>query len=204
MKDRTKARLFLYAIVVCVIATFPSTAEAHLNSTGVGPIYDGLMHFVMSPEDLIPALALALWTGLRGASYGRRLLFALPCAWLLGGLTGLAASATNGGAVLSSIWFIALGALLAANINLSVRVAMILAVLLGLYHGYLNGTGMGISGYAAIALLGLVFAVFVLTALMAALVVKLRADWTRIAVRVIGSWIVASGLLLLGWALRNG
>jgi hydrogenase/urease accessory protein HupE len=81
---------------------------------------------------------------------------------------------------------------------------MILAVLLGLYHGYLNGTGMGVSGYAAIALLGLVFAVFVLTALTAAFVVKLRAEWTRIAVRVVGSWIVASGLLLLGWALRKG
>jgi hydrogenase/urease accessory protein HupE len=204
MNDRTTARLSLYTIVVCLIATHATPAEAHLNSTGIGPIYDGLMHFLMSPEDLIPVLALALWTGLRGVSYGRRLLFALPCAWLFGGVIGLAASATNGNTVLSSVWFIVLGALLAGNINLSVRVAMILAVLLGLYHGYLNGTGMGVSGYAAIALLGLVFAVFVLTALTAAFVVKLRAEWTRIAVRVVGSWIVASGLLLLGWALRKG
>ena len=33
----------------------------------MGPIYDGLMHFLMSPEDLVPALALALLAGLRGA-----------------------------------------------------------------------------------------------------------------------------------------
>jgi hypothetical protein len=40
-------------------------------------------------------------------------------------------------------------------------------------------------------------------ALVSALVIKLRPPWTKIAVRVIGSWIVASGLLLLGWAARG-
>ena len=62
---------------------------------------------------------------------------------------------------------------------------------------------MGLLEAAAVALLGLVFAVFVLAALAAALVVRLRADWTRIAVRVAGSWIAASGLLMLAWALRT-
>ena len=59
-------------------------AEAHLNSTGMGPIYDGLMHFLMSPEDLVPELALALLAGLRGAAYGRRAAFTLPATWLAG------------------------------------------------------------------------------------------------------------------------
>jgi len=48
----------------------------------------------------------------------------------------------------------------------------------------------------------LVSAVFALIALAAAFVVRLRAHWARIAVRVAGSWIAASGLLMLGWALR--
>ena len=43
-------------------------ADAHLNSTGMGPFYDGLMHFLMSPEDIVPVLALALLAGLRGAA----------------------------------------------------------------------------------------------------------------------------------------
>jgi len=67
----------------------------------------------------------------------------------------------------------------------------------------LNGTGMGQVGSAAVALLGLVFAVFVVIALAAALAVQLRAQWARIAVRVAGSWIAASGLLMLGWAVRK-
>jgi hydrogenase/urease accessory protein HupE len=33
--------------------------------------------------------------------------------------------------------------------------------------------------------------------------IELQASRARIAVRVAGSWILASGLLLLGWAVRN-
>jgi hypothetical protein len=59
------------------------------------------------------------------------------------------------------------------------------------YHEYLNGSGMRQSVFAAVAL-------------AAAFVVRLRAESTRIAVHVAGSWIAASGLLLLGWAVRRG
>jgi hydrogenase/urease accessory protein HupE len=194
---------FPFLLLLLAIFTLPAPAEAHLNSTGMGPIYDGLMHFLVSPEDLVPVLALALLTGLRGADYGRRALFVLPSAWLFGAVFGLTASATNGSAVLSSMWFLLLGGLLAADAKLSLRATATLAVLIGLYHGYLNGTGMGASGYAGVALLGLVFAVFVLVALAAAFVVRLSAEWTRIAVRVAGSWIAASGLLMLGWSFRG-
>jgi hydrogenase/urease accessory protein HupE len=156
----------------------------------------------LSPEDFLPVLALALLAGLRGAAYGRRALFTLPAAWLLGGLAGISATARNGNALVSAAWFLLLGGLLAADAKLSLRVTTAIAALLGLYHGYLNGTGMGQSGTAAVALLGLVFAVFVLVALAAAFVVRLHAHWARIAVRVAGSWIAASGLLMLGWAFR--
>jgi len=203
MKSRSLSRLRTCAISTLAVALCSEPAEAHLNSTGMGPVYDGLMHFLMSPEDLMPALALALLAGLRGVAYGRRALFTLPAAWLLGSLFGLTAAATNGSAVLSSCWFLLLGGLVVADAELSLRAMTALAVLLGLVHGYLNGTGMGQSGFAVVAVVGLASAVFVLTALAAAFVVQLRASWARIAVRVAGSWIVASGLLILGWSLRG-
>jgi urease accessory protein len=204
MKGTGNSRRPVYAAVVCTVTLCPAAAHAHLNSTGMGPIYDGMSHFLMSPEDLVPVLALALFTGLRGANYGRWVLFVLPGAWLLGSLLGLTSSTANGSAVLSSLWFLLLGGLLVANAKLSLHLTTALAALLGLYHGYLNGTGMGASVSVAVSLLGLVFAVFVLVALAAAFVVCLRVQWTRIAVRVAGSWIAASGLLLLGWATRKG
>jgi len=203
MTGATQTRLPLYAFVVftCFMCVLP--AEAHLNSTGMGPFYDGLIHFLMSPEDIVPVLALALLAGLRGANYGRRALFTLPVAWFLGGLAGLTAVTAVPHPFVAAAWFLLLGGLLAADAKLSMRLTTALAALLGLYHGYLNGTGMGQFGTAAVALIGLVFAVFVLIALAAAFVVQLRAHWARIAVRVAGSWIAASGLLMLGWAVRT-
>ena len=169
----------------------------------MGPIYDGLMHFLTSPDDLVPALALALLAGLRGAPYGRRAMFALPAAWLLGSLSGLSASLASAGTLAASIWFLLLGGLVVTDAKLSLRSMTALCALLGLFHGYLNGTGMGLSAPAIVAILGLAAAVFVLVVLVAALVVRFRAQWARIAVRVGGSWIAASGLLMLGWSIRG-
>jgi hydrogenase/urease accessory protein HupE len=194
---------FRLLLLLLVIFTSPVPAEAHLNSTGMGPIYDGVMHFLMSPEDLVPALALALLAGLRGAAYGRRASFTLPVAWLVGSLFGLTAAATTGSAVVSSLWFLLLGGLVIADARLPLSAMTALAGLCGLVHGYLNGTGMGQSGFAVVTLFGLTSGVFVLIVLASAFVVQLRAQWARIAVRVAGSWIAASGLLMLGWSFRG-
>ncbi len=203
MKGKTQSRLPLYAFVGFTFVMSVLPAEAHLNTTGMGPFYDGLMHFLMSPEDIVPVLALALLAGLRGASHGRRALFTLPVAWLLGALAGLSAVTAKPHPFIAATWFLLLGGLLAADAKVSLRVTTALAALLGVYHGYVNGTGMGQFDTAAVAILGLVFAVFVLISLAAAFVVRLRAQWARIAVRVAGSWIAASGLLMLGWAVRT-
>ena len=204
LKAASKSRFPLYAIVAFTVATSPLPAEAHLNSTGMGPLYDGLMHFVMSPEDWVTAFGLALLAGLRGATYARRALFMLPATWLVGGFAGLVAGTANATSAVPTVATIMLlGGLVAMDAKLSLRVVAALAALIGLYHGYLNGTGMGQPGAASLALLGLVFAVFVLVALTTALVAPFQAAWARIAVRVVGSWIAASGVLMLGWDLRG-
>jgi hydrogenase/urease accessory protein HupE len=204
--DEAKAemsRVLARAVILLAAALGCGAAEAHLNATGMGPIYDGLMHFLGSPEDLVPALALALLAGLRGAAYGRLTMFTLPAAWLLGSLFGLSATLTGASTLGASLWFLLLGGLVVADAKLSLRLMTALSCLLGLVHGYLNGTGMGLSVPSIVATLGLAAAVFVLVVLFAALVVQLRAQWARIAVRVGGSWIAASGVLMLGWSIRG-
>ena len=204
MNRANRFRLPKPAFVICTSLMYAFPAEAHLNSTGMGPFYDGTMHFLVSPEDLVPVLALAMLAGLRGAAFGRRALFVLPGAWLFGGFLGLTTVlATTGNAMLAAAWFLLLGVFLAADAKLSLRVTTALAAVLGFYHGYLNGTGMGQPGTGAVALIGLIFAIFAVVALAASFVVQLRAEWARIGVRVAGSWIAASGLLMLGWAVRT-
>jgi len=180
----------------------PTYAQAHLVSTGLGPFYDGVSHFLYTPEDLLPVLALALLAGLRGARSGRRVLFALPAAWLAGGLMGLAFSMISLPPALATLWFVVLGGMVAADARLSPTWLTALAVVLGLLQGASNGATMSEVRLGVLGIVGNAAALFVAVALVAALVVALRAPWSRIAVRVAGSWIVATGLLVLGWSLR--
>jgi hydrogenase/urease accessory protein HupE len=196
-------RMPLHVVAGLAVMACPALAEAHLNATGMGPVYDGVVHFLASPEDVAPVLALALLAGLRGAEHGRRALLVLPVTWLLGGLLGTMASATSGSPVSAAVAILLLGGLLAVDAKLSLGATAALAGLLGLWRGYLNGSGMAQLALAVPAFLGLASMVFVLVALAAAAAAPLRAQWARITVRVAGSWIAASGLLLLGWAARG-
>jgi urease accessory protein len=180
----------------------PVRADAHLVTTGLGPVYDGIGHLLMTPEDLVPILALALYAGLRGARAGRLALFVLPVAWLAGGLCGLGLGRASNAPV-PALSFILLGILVAADVKLPDGAVAALAAGLGLVHGFLNGPALAGAGPGALGLLGIAAVAFVLVALGAALVVSLKAPAARIAVRVAGSWIAAIGLLLLGWAFRT-
>ena len=179
------------------------TAEAHLVNTGLGAFYDGITHLALTPEDLLPVIALGLLGGLRGAAHGRRALFALPLAWLVGGLLGTQVPEASSPAFLPVVSFLLLGALLAADARVSAAVVTLIASLLGLVHGFLGGAAMARAELGAGAILGTVAAVFVLVALSAGLTASIRAAWARVAVRVAGSWIAAIGLLMLGWSLRG-
>jgi hypothetical protein len=85
---------------------------------------------------------MALLAGLRGAPYGRRAMFTLPAAWLLGSLFGLSAVSTGAGLLGASLWFLAMGGLVVVDAKLSLRSLTGLGALLGGVHGYLNGTGL--------------------------------------------------------------
>jgi hydrogenase/urease accessory protein HupE len=189
-------------VVTIALAAAPSTAAAHLVTTGLGPFYDGLSHLAMSPDDLLSALALALLAGLSGARAGRNVLFLLPLVWLLGGLFGLRMAQEVSLPLFSVLSFLITGALVALDRRPPLMLIVILTCGFGFFHGFLNGTAMNRAGGGFLALFGISVSVFLLVALTSALVVSLRKHWERIAVRVAGSWITAIGLLMLGWTYR--
>ena len=190
------------AIAIAVLSLLlPGRAEAHLPTIGLGPVYDGIFHLLLSPEDLIPVIALALLAGQRGAGSSRRVLWVLPVAWLAGGLIGMLIGASRGSAW-TCFSFLLLGGLIAASARISVPLITTFTVIIGLFHGCLNGSGFNRFNDGPYSLLGLAFCVFLVVALFTSFVIPLRRQWALIVVRVAGSWIAASGLLMLGWALR--
>ncbi|MET0620859.1 MAG: HupE/UreJ family protein [Thermoanaerobaculia bacterium] len=176
---------------------------AHLMTTGLGPFYDGLAHLFVTPEDLLPVLALSLAAGLRGPAGGRAALFVLPAGWFAGTMLGRLFAPHWIWPVFSALLTVAFGALAAIDRKLPTGVVAVLAATLGLWNGSWNGIELARSGTAAFGTgLGIACAVFIVVALAGALAAAVRALWARIAVRVAGSWIAAAGLFMMGWALR--
>jgi hypothetical protein len=195
-------------------------AHAHLVTTGLGPVYDGMSHFVHSPEEVFPVSALALFAGLRGPKPARFILFVLPAAWIAGGLgpaLGLAPTEFSGEIVTAAIFVLVggmlvteafhVGGMSAARMRVPHSIAIATALLLGLIRGDVDVTGFTSSdrmatGPGMLLLLGVAATAFVLTALAASWSLSLKAMWSRITVCVIGSWAAALGLLLAGWSIH--
>ena len=176
---------------------------AHLMTTGLGPFYDGLAHLFVTPEDLLPVLALSLAAGLRGPAGGRTALFVLPPAWLAGVFLGRLFSPHWIWPVFSAVLTIGCGALAAMDRKLPAGIVVLLAATLGLWNGSWNGIELARSGANAFGTgVGIATAVFFVVALVGAVAAAIRAASARIAARVAGSWIAASGLFMLGWSLR--
>ena len=188
-------------IAVLGLFFWPSSAAAHLVTTGLGPVYDGIGHLVMTPEDLVPVLAIALYAGLRGAAPGRRALFLLPLAWFAGGLLGVSIEGLPALPV-PAISFFVLGVLVAADVNLHQKLFTAVVVMVGFVHGVFNGVALKDSA-GILGMIGIMATLFVIVALVSALVVSLKQPWMRIVVRVAGSWVAAMGMLMFGWAMRG-
>ncbi len=185
------------------MATAPSAAHAHLVNSGLGPFYDGALHLLLSPGDLLGLVAAALLAGLRGARAGRLAVMMLPVAWFLSGLVGASLPPAPQLQWLSVLSFVMLGVLVAADLALPPLAVAAIAGAYGVLHGLLDGSALAAVGAGPLALSGIAATVAVVALLVCAAVVPLKAAWARTVVRVGGSWVAALGLLMLGWIVKG-
>ncbi|MGD9297194.1 MAG: hypothetical protein PVG47_07340, partial [Chromatiales bacterium] len=106
-----RAALFLIAGLLAL----PSAVQAHLVNSGLGPFYDGSLHLLLSPGDLLGLIAIALLAGLHGPKTGRLVTMSLPACWLLAGLIGMQLPAMIDTPWLTMLAFVAFGLLVAAD-----------------------------------------------------------------------------------------
>ena len=190
------------AALILLIAT-PSTAAAHLVTTGLGPFYDGALHLLLSPEDLLGLVAAVALAGLQGAKAGRIAVITLAAAWFMFSFISLNLTVGFDFPWLNIFSIIILGGLVAVNPTLPPAVVALLAGLYGALHGLLNGSALAAMDSGLLSIVGVSVTVLIIGLLCSALIVSLKETWTRIAVRVVGSWIAAVGMLMLGWMVRG-
>jgi len=185
------------------LPALPVVAQAHLVTSGLGPFYDGALHLLLSPADLLGLLAMALLAGLRGRQAARWTVVALPLAWLCAGLIGMQLPLVPDLAWVGIVSFMLLGGLVAADARLPSLGMAMLGVIYGTLQGLSSGAGLVAAGAGFTSLGGVVLTVLLLALLISAAVAPLQVFWARVAVRIAGSWVVAVGMLMLGWMVHG-
>ena len=187
---------------VAALAMLPRPALTHSAAPGVGDFYAGMLHPVTALEHALPFAALGLLVGQQGTERAYNAVLVFPVALAVGAyLTRLVPS-------LPGVWSVniasavLLGGLVAAARPVPVSLLHGLAVLFGLTHGYAHGDALAETARPSLFIAGLAVAGGLVLAYGIGLVMQLRPFWARVAVRVAGSWIAATGLLVLGLTLK--
>ncbi len=199
-QGQARTRITLAALAILLLT--PHVASAHLVSTGVGPFYDGVAHFFVSPMDLVVVIALGMLGGLAGQAAGRWVVRLLPLAWLIGAAIGIGTVQTNTGGWVGGATMLIAGLLVALNPARRAYVAPGIAALCGLVHGYLNGQSIDATNTPFTAAIGITASAAIVALLVSAFVHTRDTPWQKIAIRALGSWTAAIGLLTLAWHFR--
>jgi len=179
----------------------PSMAQAHLVNSGVGPFYDGALHLILSPMDIVRLLALCLFAGAQGPASARSIVLSAPVAWFLAGLAALVFGATATFDIANAVTLLLIGAAIAADLKLPQKIATALAAAYAGFLGFQAGVALQPDNADWVALLGTTAVAGAIVLAATALIASATAFPLRVGCRVLGSWAAAVGLLSIGWII---
>lgn len=180
----------------------PDLALAHVPFAGLNDLYNGLLHPVVVPAHLLLVAAAGLFLGKHGSKVVPPS-FLLFCLFTFGGL--VATIFFTGGVGEQYLLGVAaaIGLLIAANLRIPFFLCLIFAALTGFLLG-LDSTQTVLVGNAKFFSLlgsGLGLCFLFLYPLVFADYFGDR-NWQKIGVRIVGSWVAASSILVLALSLR--
>ena len=188
-------------VILAIGVLAPRLAVAHVPFAGLNDLYNGLLHPVVVPAHLLLVAAAGLFLG----KHGSRVVppsFLLFCLFTFSGL--VATIFYTGGIGERYLLGVAavIGLLIAANLRIPFLLCLIVAALIGFLLG-LDSTQTVLVGKAKFFSLlgsGLGLCFLFLYPLAFADYFGDRS-WQKIGVRIVGSWVAASSILVLALSL---
>ncbi|WFU75116.1 MULTISPECIES: HupE/UreJ family protein [unclassified Bradyrhizobium] len=192
-----------------LLLTGANAAEAHIVAARLGDFYMGASHPLTDLQDVLLWTATGLLAGTLGAARGRWLILVFP----LGLLAGLPFASLFGAAatqLADATMMLAIGMLLAAAAQVPTFVLCAIAFAVAVIRGAANGAELGPETDRLLFAAGLACAGYTVITLTMALTAVFRqttsdnsASWRAIAVRALGGWIAAIGLMMASLALAT-
>jgi urease accessory protein len=183
-------------------------ASAHIVSSRLGDFYAGALHPLTDLQDLILWTALGVLAGSLGAERGRLLILAFPLGLLTGLLSAHAFGAIAAGSALNAGMILLLGLLLAAAARIPTLLLCAMTFGLAVVRGAANASDLVPPTDRVLFAAGLACVGYVAITLVMALTVTFRRTdspmaWQGIAIRALGGWIAAIGLMMAGLSLTS-
>lgn len=177
-------------------------AHAHAAASGIHAFIAGVIHPLTDLEHLLPLLALGLLAGQRGLASAQGLIVAFPMVFATSATVALGLAGNPEMPVLNAASTLLAGGLVAWAIALSRSLLYLVALAIGAIHGL--GQGSGLAGASAAQFVaGATLAatlVFAYAFAMTATWLARGKPWRPVAVRALGSWIGAFGVITLALA----
>ncbi|OPY94569.1 hypothetical protein A5906_13485 [Bradyrhizobium sacchari] len=196
-------------IATAMLLSGGHAAEAHIVPARLGDFYMGVVHPLTDLQDVVLWTATGVLAGTLGATKGRWLIALFPLGLVAGLLLGrvLGAASTQ---LADAAMMLAIGLLLAAAVQVPTVLLSAMAFAVAVIRGAANGAdlapetdrvlfaaGLTCVGYAAITLAMALTTVFKRTNSDSA------TSWRAIAIRALGGWIAAIGLMMASLALAS-
>jgi urease accessory protein len=194
---------FPIAIAPLLLLLQAAPAHAHIVSIRLGDFYAGALHPLTDLEDIILWTALGILAGSLGAARGRWLVLIFPLGLLAGITVANASGSVLAGPVLNSGLILLLGLLLAIAPRIPLAGLCAIAFAVALIRGAVNAADLAPQNDRLLFAAGLTCAGYVMITLVMALAVAFMqsdsiASWRGIAIRSLGGWVAAIGLMMLG------
>jgi hydrogenase/urease accessory protein HupE len=191
------------ALAFLLLLASPGVALAHSPIKGLNNFYNGLLHPVFVPAHLLLMIALGLFLGQQGPKENQPAL----AAFLLATIAGLTTAWFSPGSGMEAILLVAAaaaGLLIAINPRVGLWGCAVITTLAGFLLG-MDSAQESLAGRDKLAaLFGSGIAIYFLTLYPMALADRFNHKaWHRIGVRIVGSWIAASALLVLALSVSS-
>lgn len=198
MKIRTRC------LLAWVVLLMPELALAHTPFKGIGSFYNGLLHPLIVPGHVLLLLAAGFWFGQQGLYRVRR-----PLQLSVGAVTlGLVSAAFSPGLPQGELWILGCAAGIGLLVAAAFRLPLALYAVVGIIAGFILGLDSAQDAYTGkerfLALLGSGIGIYFYSLYPLGLAEFCQhRPWTQVGVRVAGSWIAASALLVLALAAKT-
>jgi urease accessory protein len=186
------------------------TADAHIVAARLGDFYAGAFHLLTDLQDVILWTAMGVLAGSLGAAKGRWLVLVFPLGLLAGLALGRITGVVSAGPAVDAATILTLGLLLATATRLPTALLCMIAFGLAVIRGVANAGDLGPETDRLLFAAGLASAGYAVITLIMALTLAFRGTdagpamaWQGIAIRALGGWIAAIGLMMVGLAFAS-